>query len=90
MRNLLVATALVAGVALAGCGPQPPAGPDPALCQVERRTIETALVAYWATSGLEYPASLDDLIGLFLEPGAITLTWQYSSTGADYTLDGPC
>ncbi len=90
MRKVLIAGVLVMGGVLTGCGPLPPTGPDPVQCETERTTLETALEAYRADSGLGYPPSLDDLVGLFVKPGSITQSWDYSSTGAAYVLDGPC
>lgn len=93
MRRLLGAVALVAGGALVGCGPMPPTEPDPDLvaCQLERETIEVALEAYLISEpGMSYPATLDELIGFYVEPGTVTQPWEYTSTGSAYTLDGPC
>ncbi len=57
-------------------------------CRVERDTIRTALEA-WAIEHDGYPAALDELVGVFIEHSP-EFPWAYASTGAAYTLTGPC
>jgi hypothetical protein len=95
MRRLMVVVALLAGGALVGCGPLPPADPEPdpdlVQCEIERETIELALEAYLVSEpGMSYPPTLEELLGSYLDPDWVTLPWGYSSTGTAFTLDGPC
>lgn len=92
-RLRYVAVALGAGLALtigAGCAPMPELPEeDLTRCEVERLTIETALEA-WFAEELSYPATLDELVGTWVEPGSITFDWLYGSDGETYSMFGPC
>ena len=93
MRISAVAAALVVGVgAVAGCTPNPELPEDDAArCSVERRTIQTALEAWKASEGAgDYPAELEELVGVFLAPDGIPFGWLYGTDGATYSLFGPC
>lgn len=97
MRRFAAVVVLVSSSVLAaGCivppGPGDPVDPvDPVECATERRTIETALeAARIESASMEYPATLEELVGVWLEPGSIDVDWTYSSTGDSYTLLGPC
>lgn len=90
-----VAVAVGAGLALtigAGCAPMPELPEeDLTRCEVERRTIETALEAWFISDGDgSYPATLDELVGTWVEPGFITFDWLYGSDGASYSMFGRC
>lgn len=64
---------------------------DPVRCDIERRTIRTALDAWQASYG-SWPTDLDQLQGPdgFLEPGSLQLAWDYQVIGDGYVLEGPC
>ena len=93
MRNAVVSVGAVLSMAVgAACAP-PTELPEEELnrCEVERRTIETALAAWVASEGAgTYPALLEELVGVFLAPDTITFDWLYGSDGASYSMFGPC
>lgn len=92
-RMRQVASALGVGLTLmvgAGCAPLPEL-PDDELsqCEVERRTIETALEVWLIVEGEgSYPATLEELVGEYVED--ITIDWLYGSDGETYSMFGPC
>ena len=93
LRTVAASAALVAIAAPGvGCTPTPPPDDESQVaCETERRTIETALEAWRADAGGgQYPSALEDLDGVFIEPGSIDLDWIYGSDGASFSLFGPC
>lgn len=61
------------------------------LCEVELRTVRTAIAAFHAVNGT-YPASLDELLGDWLDPSEFDPSvWSYEpSTGMVVRADGLC
>jgi len=93
LRTAAASAALVATAAFGvGCTPTPPPDDESqAACEIERRTIETALEAWSADAGGgQYPATLGELGGVFIKPGSIDLDWIYGTDGASFSLFGPC
>ncbi len=93
LRTVAAGATLIATSAFGvGCTPTPaPDDETRAACEIERRTIETALAAWNASvGGGQYPSSLADLVGVFIEADWIRLNWIYGSDGASYTMVGPC
>lgn len=98
-RAAVAATAVAATVLLGGCGTPEPGSVTTTTdetslnaCRVERATIRTALEA-WSLQHQpgRYPESLQALLDDgFVKPGGIRFGWDYTSTGATYTLTGPC
>lgn len=82
---------------LGGCYPQDPLPTTTTLseeeanaCEIERRTIRTALEAFKASHPEHvYPGSLEELVGPFLD-GPPRVPWTYVSDGSIYSLTGPC
>lgn len=91
MRGVVLAVGVVGAVVVgAGCVPLPEL-PDDELsqCEVERRTIETALEVWLIVEGEgSYPATLEELVGEYVED--ITIDWLYGSDGETYSMFGPC
>ena len=92
LRTVAAGAALIAAAAFGvGCTPTPPPDDESrAACEIERRTIETALAAWQASNGGgQYPSSFEDLLGVFLDPDRDYLNWIYGADGASYTLSAP-
>jgi hypothetical protein len=93
-RRILTALAVAVTMTTAiGCTPMdpPPTTIDTAECDILRRTIRTALEAFRASEvPSRYPASLEELLGVWLDPETSLDGWTYVSDGATYTLAGPC
>lgn len=89
MRKVLAIVLLASGPMVLGCVPVPDPETEDPICEIERRTIKTALEAYRADSG-SYPAEFADLIGSWLDPDNEYLDWIYTTTGDGYLLVGPC
>ena len=95
-RGLVAGTTVAAALLLGACGTPPPGEPTPTTvddgtdvrCRTERDTIEIALEA-WAMEHLGYPAAIEELVGVYIKRTP-EFPWTYVSTGATYTLDGPC
>ncbi len=94
IRAVVAGATISAALLLGSCGTPAP-GPDAptttiddTACRIERETIETALEAWRVTSD-GYPASLEELVGVFLKR-APDFPWTYESTGAAFTLTGLC
>lgn len=87
---------LGAGTWLSGCITPPSAPPTSTTqpvsteqCETERETIETALEATNVDVG-QFPATLESMLGIYLDPDTDVSRWTYTSTGATYTLTGDC
>lgn len=90
MRRVMAFLAIAGALSLAACTSPPEPGHD-ARCATERRTIETALEAWRAEAvPAVYPTSLQELLGGYLQPEQLSLTWAYTTDGGTYTLVGWC
>ncbi len=95
-RAFVAGTTAAAALLLGACGtPVPEQATTTTLdetaaqrCDVERRTIRTALEA-WAIDQGAYPSTLQEMVGIFIgDPPEFP--WVYETTGVTYTLTGPC
>lgn len=98
-RAFVAGTSVAAALLLGACGTPPPVEPTPTTvddttqhCQVERKTIETAVEAYAVgDNGGSYPATLQEVLDAgYLRSNTDLSAWSYSSTGTEFSLTGPC